>query len=58
MYVPYLSTRVTYPTDDTDRLFSYKFLIKKGKPRPKLERKKIGSNAQRLHKQMYTALAE
>lgn len=45
-------------SNEKNRLFSYKYTIKNAKPRPKIERRKIGINAQRLHSQMYTALAE
>lgn len=49
---------MTPGSNEKDRLFSYKFTIKNAKQRPKIERRKIGINAQRLHSQMYTALAE
>ncbi|KAL8742367.1 MAG: hypothetical protein Q9190_005137 [Brigantiaea leucoxantha] len=39
-------------------LFTYKYTIKKTKPRPKLGRRQIKSTAQALYRQMYTALAE
>ena len=40
------------------RLLFYKFLIKKSKPRPKLDRRKIGPIAQVIYEKMYTAFAK
>lgn len=43
---------------DLVHLGVYKFMITKGKPRPKLEFRQIKPTAVALHRQMYTAFAE
>lgn len=40
------------------RLFFYKFFLRKGKPRPKLDRRKIGPKAQVMYENMYTSFAK